>query len=104
MKEITYFSNEIIGKSTQENEYGDKVITPVFAIQQLKYQCNKEEFEYWLEVITKTYGKYGEVTHRDVDKPKTKEELAQEEINKLKQQLSITQQAIDFILMEEVMI
>lgn len=55
MKLIKYF-NKVV---TQENPNG--VITP------LEYKCSNEEFAYWLDVITKSYGQYGMVTSEDAD-------------------------------------
>ena len=102
MKKIKYFNKEFIRQEELTGEDGLKTFKPIYELKSLEYQCKDNEFEYWLDVIKKSYGQHGEVTYEDIEDIKTQEELQQEEIDKLKQQLSITQQAIDFILMGEV--
>lgn len=84
MKLIKYFNKEVAGYkdnirvekdpvSGKEFKYIEKL--PIFEVRPLKYESTDEEFEYWLDVIKRTYGKYGEVKYEDVPNIKTKEEI-----------------------------
>ncbi|HAG44594.1 MAG TPA: hypothetical protein DCL31_16305 [Clostridium sp.] len=99
MYKIKYYNNELIRYEIKEVEIeydsdnqtkGElteiktkEVQTPIFEIRQLEYECKNEEFEYWLDVIKKSYGQYGEITHEYVEDEPTKEELTIKTINNL---------------------
>lgn len=79
MKIIKYFNNEFIGykKEALKNK------TPIFKLKQLEYKTKDDEFEYWLDIIRKTYGKFGEVTYIDTSDTLTageKRELEKQKI------------------------
>lgn len=75
MYKIKYYNNEMVGHDEEGN--------PIFEIKELEYQCNDTEFEYWLNVIKKSYGEFGEATHEHVEDEPTKEELTIQMINNL---------------------
>ncbi|WP_291579579.1 hypothetical protein [Clostridium sp. UBA6640] len=92
MYKIKYYNNEFQGYKTKEVELPENelieiktkiVQEPIFQLTKLEYECKNEEFEYWLDVIKKSYGQYGEVTHEYVEDEPTKEELTIKTINNL---------------------
>ncbi|NME95372.1 hypothetical protein HF847_05110 [Clostridium cochlearium] len=78
MKKIKYFNKEFISQEELTDEDGLKTFKPIYELKSLEYQCKDNEFEYWLDVIKKSYGQYGEVTYEDSPDVKTKDELQQE--------------------------
>ncbi|WP_454053432.1 hypothetical protein [Clostridium sp. Marseille-Q7071] len=91
MYKIKYYNNELKGYRDKEveidselTEIKTKIIQePIFELVKLEYECKDEELNYWLDVITKSYGQYGEVTHKHVEDKSTKEELTIKTINNL---------------------
>lgn len=90
MKIIKYFNNELISykNMTEQGSSGGKELKyveklPIYEIRPLKYQCTNEEFKYWLDIITKTYGQHGEITYETIPDLKTKEEIRALTINNL---------------------
>jgi len=99
MYKIKYYNRELVNYEAKEVEIEDESINPfngelieikakviqepIFEIRELEYKCKDEEFEYWLNVIEKSYGQYGEVTHEHVKDESTKEELTIQMINNL---------------------
>lgn len=70
---IKYYNTEVIENklNNNTNEYEERK-----ELKELEYKCKDDEFEYWLDVIQKTYGKYGEVTYTyEKDKPTTEDVL-----------------------------
>ena len=55
MKVIKYFNMELVGEELQ--------LTP------LEYSCKDSEFEYWLDIIKRSYGQHGEVMWEEVQEP-----------------------------------
>jgi len=97
MKKIKYFNKEIIGYNEKSDEVGYEYLEPICEVKALEYPCKNEEFDYWLDIIKKSYGEYGEVTYVDIPDIKTQEELQQEINSKLlkdiaNQQLELSKQ------------
>lgn len=76
---INYFNNELIDYKTtkekvkiDENKFEEiEKQEPIFKINELEYKSSDKEFEYWLDIIQKSYGEFGEVTYKHIeDKPK----------------------------------
>jgi len=49
----------------------------------LEYLCKDNEFEYWLDIIKRSYGEYGEVTYEDIEDVKTQNEIRASTLNSL---------------------
>ena len=78
MKKIKYFNKEFIRREELTDEDGLKTFKPIYELKSLEYQCKDNEFEYWLDVIKKSYGQHGKVTYEDIEDIKTQEEVQQE--------------------------
>lgn len=82
MKIINYF-NEIIEYDKKCNEnYNNK--EEKRKIIPLEYKCKDNEFDYWLYVIKKTYGKFGEVVYENIEDELTELEKLKKENLELK--------------------
>lgn len=97
MYKIKYFSRDVVGEETKYNietytdyVYKDGELIEVqkerkipyteykYEIKPKVYDATDEDFEYWLDVITKTYGKYGDITHEHIqDEPTESEKILQ---------------------------
>lgn len=85
MKIIKYFNKELtdynVKKETVKINNEDTIEIekkePVYEIKPLKYETSDKEFDKWLNIIKKTYGKYGEVTFEE----KEDEAPIQEKLN-----------------------
>jgi len=89
---INYYNMEYVSRDKEE-------------LKNLNYKCKDADFDYWLNVIQKSYGKHGEVTYQYFEDPKSQEQIQSETINGLvienmKQDLSIASinQAINNII------
>lgn len=80
MKLIHYFSEEIINDKIVENEQDEENKYEILA---KTYKINDKDFEYWRDVIQKTYGQYGEITTEDIEDEKTDAEIISKTINNL---------------------
>lgn len=98
MKLIKYYNNEVTGYKEVMNEDERVVKEPVFELKQLEYKSSNEEFEYWLDVIKKTYGKYGKVTYTDIEEPKTEEDLKKEALIKNIATLTVENKKKDILI------
>lgn len=86
MKKIKYFNKIYLEIKREDDIYNIDCLDETeeefkerpFNITELEYLCTNSEFEYWLDVITKTYGEYGVVKTYDVEDPKTELELQKE--------------------------
>jgi len=76
-KLIKYYSKEIINEENENNA------DTKFEIQQKEYKTTNENFEYWLDVIKKTYGGFGKITYSDIIGEKTSKEIQRELIDTL---------------------
>lgn len=83
MKLIKYFDREIPKNALTYNGSED-LNEPELKIIPVQYKCNDEEFNYWLDVIKKTYSKFGEITIEDVKDIKTDKQIIIEALTKEK--------------------
>ena len=95
MKKIKYFKKEFIRQEELTGEDGLKTFKPIYELKSLEYQCKDNEFEYWLDVIKKSYGQHGTVTYEDIEDIKTQEEVQQEINAKLLQDSAVLQIELD---------
>ncbi|EKS4345774.1 hypothetical protein [Clostridium sp. CTA-6] len=98
MKLIKYFNIE---KEFEDVEYIDennikqiKHIIKNEKIVPLEYKCKDSEFQYWLDVIKKTYLKFGDITYEDIEDIKTTEEIQAEKIKKLENDITVLQSSL----------
>lgn len=78
MKLIKYFNKirefkEV--ESTNEEGLKETVLEENSRIEPLEYETTDKEFEYWLDVIKKSYGMHGDITFEDVEEVKEPTEL-----------------------------
>jgi len=80
MYKIKYYNIEVKENkiNNETNEYENTK-----ELKELEYKTRDEEFEYWLDLIQKSYGRYGEVTSKYVEDELTKDELTIKTINTL---------------------
>ncbi|WP_125153683.1 hypothetical protein [Clostridium rectalis] len=86
MKIIKYFSKDIIdweNKKIKDDYTGEirEEKEAVYDIVAKEYKTNDKEFNYWLDIIEKTYGRYGKVAIEDIQDELTQEEIVSKVLN-----------------------